>query len=838
MKNTFILLLFVLCSMNAPGQICSPSLDQTFGTAGIALGNSSVGNTDAFYSRNILVQSDNKIIQVGGQGFGLIRYKSNGHLDSSFGINGRVVTAIGTSHSYASAGILQPDAKIIVAGNAYNVNRGVFALARYNTDGSLDNSFGTGGIVMTQVGLSNDYASGLAIQPDGKIVVVGGSYDTSNVTAFATVRYNSNGSIDSTFGTNGKIVSHLGHFITFLNNIYYGVYSYEYANSVMIQQDGKIVVAGNSYTHSGCYDYYGGIYCNPAFAMIRYNSNGSIDSAFGNNGKVFDSLSLVYQYAAVLQADGKILITGQDVGGQQGRIVTNRYNSNGNLDVSFGTNGKALTQIGGQDNYSHPRSIFCQPDGKIIVAGSTSANNNGSFAVVRYNTNGIADNSFNNNGIVVIHLGQTGSYDVATGVALQGDKIVVAGDSRFYSNTPSNNASSLMVIRLLENGFAFTPVISPAGAAGACQGDSVRLSTNETGTMQWYMNGIPINDATGSVYYAKINGSYSIAVTTAAGCGISASTKVIITSKPEITWSGSLIFCDGSSNSLFTTDNGNMQWYLNGNPINGATGTSFVATSSGSYSVTASGNGCSFSSSPVAIIAKSNAIPILSWNGPLNFCDGGNVILSTTTPDNRQWYKNGTAINSATGTTYTVTTSGSYTESNGCAVSAPVIVTIIPSPPKPPVNWNSNPYHFSTTSGYSGYQWYINNTIIPGASANIYTPAQTGLYKVQVTDVNNCSNTSDAFNLVALSTADIIVGDTKLRFYPNPAHTEFYIDIPQPTGKKLMVELYDLSGKFLKKQLLNQNHNTISVNILPAGMYQLVIYNGKEKAVRKVIVIK
>jgi hypothetical protein len=91
---------------------------------------------------------------------------------------------------------------------------------------------------------------------------------------------------------------------------------------------------------------------------------------------------------------------------------------------------------------------------------------------------------------------------------------------------------------------------------------------------------------------------------------------------------------------------------------------------------------------------------------------------------------------------------------------------------------------------------------------------------------------------VVLATADITVGDVMLRFYPNPAHTVFYADIPQPTNKKLIAELYDLNGRLLKKQLLNERHNEISVSILPAGLYQLVIYNDKEKAVRKVIVIK
>src|SRR4030095_13013365 len=147
---------------------------------------------------------------------------------------------------------------------------------------------------ITPVGLYTDYPYGLAIQSDGKIIVVGSSYDANYIPAFAVVRYKSNGSVDSTFGNNGKIISHLGPFITYINGVYYGTYSDEYARSVVIQADEKIVIAGESYTYNNCYhdDYYGGVYCTRVFAMVRYNSNGSLDNTFGNNGKVTDSISL------------------------------------------------------------------------------------------------------------------------------------------------------------------------------------------------------------------------------------------------------------------------------------------------------------------------------------------------------------------------------------------------------------------------------------------------------------------------------------------------------------------------------------------------------------------
>ena len=694
MKNIFMLLLFVLHGINGLTQTCSPPFDQTFGTGGIAIGSAS-GNNPAPYSRNILVQSDNKIIQVstisdGGYRFAVIRYNSNGNLDSSFGTNGRVTTAIGTNESFPNAGIIQADGKIIVAGFAYNGNNSDFALVRYNSNGSLDNSFGSNGKLMTPVGLHDDYASGLGIQTDGKIIVVGSSTDSNYVPAFAVVRYNSNGSIDSTFGQNGKIISHLGHFISYLSGVYYGVYSDEYARSVVIQTDGKIVVAGESYTYNDCYhdDYYGGIYCSRAFAMVRYNNNGRLDSTFGSSGKVVDSISLVYPASAVLQTDGKILVAGGGSGANGFR--TNRYNSNGSLDSSFGINGKVITQIGGQNDYSYSNSIFYQPDGKILSAGYINKNPGNDFAVVRYKSNGSLDSSFNSNGIAVLHIGQQGSSDVAIGVALQGNKIVVAGNSQYYGSGNSYNFN-IFVVRLID---AATPVLSPVITAGSS----------------------------------------------------------------------------------------------------------------------------------------------------VSFCQGANVILSSSETGSVQWYNNNVLISGATNTTYTVTTSGTYTvwvsNVNGCGVSAPVVVTVNNNPPKPPITYDGTPYHFTTTSGYAGYQWYFNDTVIVGASLNTYTPAQTGLYKVQVTDINHCSNISDPFNLVVLATADITVGDVMLRFYPNPAHTVFYVDIPQLTNKKIIAELYDLNGRLLKKQFLNQSHNEISVSILPAGLYQLVIYNNKEKAVRKIIVIK
>ena len=132
----------------------------------------------------------------------------------------------------------------------------------------------------------------------------------------------------------------------------------------------------------------------------------------------------------------------------------------------------------------------------------------------------------------------------------------------------------------------------------------------------------------------------------------------------------------------------------------------------------------------------------------------------------------------------------------------------------------------------------LNGNRIAGNDSNIYKPVQTGSYKVSVTDNNGCRNISDSFNLVVLAVADITVGNARLRYYPNPASTVLNIDVTNPVYNKLEAELYDISGKLLMRQLLNQRSNQLQVHQLPAGIYQLLIYNDHERTMVKVVVVK
>jgi uncharacterized delta-60 repeat protein len=174
-----------------------------------------------------------------------------GDLDTSFDTDGKVTTDFGASSDSASSIALQSDGKIVVAGYSYNGSNYDFAVVRYNTNGSLDTSFDTDGKVTTDFGAQSDYAKSVALQSDGKIVVAGYSYNGSNYD-FAVVRYNTNGSLDTSFDTDGKVTTDFGA-------------SSDYAESVALQSDGKIVVAGTSYNGSN-YD----------FAVVRYIASDSI----------------------------------------------------------------------------------------------------------------------------------------------------------------------------------------------------------------------------------------------------------------------------------------------------------------------------------------------------------------------------------------------------------------------------------------------------------------------------------------------------------------------------------------------------------------------------------
>jgi uncharacterized delta-60 repeat protein len=372
------------------------------------------------YGNSAAIQSDGKIV-VAGQShngsnwdFALVRYNTDGSLDSTFDSDGKVTTAIGSSHDAGNSVAIQNDGKIVVAGYSNNGSDYDFAIVRYNADGSLDNTFDSDGKVTTAIGSSDDYGKSVAIQSDGKIVVAGDSYNGSNYD-FALVRYNTDGSLDNTFDSDGKVTTPIGS-------------GNDEGYSLAIQSDGKIVVSG--YVTIGSYT---------DFAVVRYNTDGSLDNTFDNDGIVTTDFVNGYDYgnSAVIQSDGKIVVAGFSNTGSNNDFALIRYNTDGSLDITFYNDGKVTTAIG--TSYDIGSSAAIQSDGKIVVAGYSNNGSNDDFALVRYNTDGSLDNTFDSDGKVTTAIGS--GDDDGNSVAIQSDgKIVVAG----YSYNGSSNDFALV----------------------------------------------------------------------------------------------------------------------------------------------------------------------------------------------------------------------------------------------------------------------------------------------------------------------------------------------------------------------------------------------------------
>ena len=274
----------------------------------------------------VAIQADGKILAAGNTDngtnydFALVRYNPDGTLDTSFGNAGIVTTAIGNNNDFARSIAVQPDGKIVLAGEGFGNSQGYeFQLARYNIDGSLDTSFNGNGKVTTPV-IADSGAYSVALQADGKIVAAGYAAQFK----FALVRYNPDGTLDTSFNGTGKVLTSVGGFNS------------DIARSVAIQADGLIVAAGNSWDGSDQH-----------FATVRYNTDGTLDTTFNNGtGKVLTSIgSNNFARSVLLQNDRKIVVTGESYGdGTHFTII--RYNPDGSLDTSFNGSGHVATLLG------------------------------------------------------------------------------------------------------------------------------------------------------------------------------------------------------------------------------------------------------------------------------------------------------------------------------------------------------------------------------------------------------------------------------------------------------------------------------------------------------------
>jgi uncharacterized delta-60 repeat protein len=327
---------------------------------------------------------------------GVAALAAPGDLDRTFSGDGKLTTNFTRGDDVASGVVIQPDGKIVATGYAIR-NRWWFTFARYRADGSLDRSFGGDGRVRVDFG-DPSYASDLALQADGKIVAAGVVWPTEN--QFALARLNSDGTLDPTFDGDGKTTSAFPPYVEAA------------ASSVVVQADGKIVVGGTVTSSDGT----------PDFALARYDPDGTLDASFGEDGWVTTDISDRDSGRAVaLQADGKIVLAG-GVGGRlssTAEFALVRYQADGTLDSTFGDGGKVTTDF---RKYDSAYDIAIQANGKIIAVGRAGWK----WGLARYNPDGTLDASFGDGGKVLTNFGS--AVDVASSVAIQATgKIVVAG---------------------------------------------------------------------------------------------------------------------------------------------------------------------------------------------------------------------------------------------------------------------------------------------------------------------------------------------------------------------------------------------------------------------------
>ncbi|HRI62290.1 MAG TPA: T9SS type A sorting domain-containing protein, partial [Saprospiraceae bacterium] len=303
--------------------------------------------------RAIAIQPDGKILVAGSDGSQAVyvaRLLSNGTPDTGFGINGVSGVLISSFGVGIYAMLLQPNGRIVIGGYTYNGTtvKDEFLLVRFNSVGTVDGSFGTGGIVKTSFGSSVDdvWAIGLDLQPDGKILATGFAQINNNYDV-SLARYNPDGSLDNTFSGDGKATTELGS-------------NSDEAESVFVLPDGKIAVLANTVQNG-----------NYTPTLIRYQANSSLDNSFGTNGLAFFPLPVPAGgvLRGIRQPDGKIVGAGFSNGA--GLI---RLNSDGTPDQSFGSGGFVMADA------EVLRGVALQPDGKIVAAGNVDND----FVVLRY----------------------------------------------------------------------------------------------------------------------------------------------------------------------------------------------------------------------------------------------------------------------------------------------------------------------------------------------------------------------------------------------------------------------------------------------------------------------
>ncbi len=398
------------------------------------------------HGRGVAVQPDGKIVVVGHSGTGseellISRLSRDGSPDSSFGSGGKLGIVVAAGATYQAAGVvIQPDAKIVIAGTVGGKGGGDIAIVRLNPDGTLDASFGGDGIAIIDSGTgsidpasSSDVvdAAAVALQADGKIVVAGS--DISASADFYVFRVNSDGTPDASFDGDGMRT------VAF-DRVEDGE---DVLHGIAIQPDGKILLAGSASVKG-----FVGLATDADVAVARLNRDGTLDTSFDGDGEQTIGIdteggSSDIAYAVTVQADGKVVLAGSSTG-LEGSFMAVRLDPNGGIDTAFGLGGWKNVDFG-TINGARASAVAIQRDGKIVLAGTAYTGFFGvaDFAVARLTTAGDPDVAFDGDGKRTVDFNEE---DDGTSMVLQVDgKIVVAGNTREPSSEIDFAVTRLLV---------------------------------------------------------------------------------------------------------------------------------------------------------------------------------------------------------------------------------------------------------------------------------------------------------------------------------------------------------------------------------------------------------
>ena len=303
-----------------------------------------------------------------------------GDLDLSFNGTGKVTLDYFNRNDFGNAVAVQSDNKVLVAGTAVTgtATGTDVAVARFNVDGTLDTSFGTGGFVVTHLGGTGDSAFALAVQSDGRVVLAGGARAGATSTDFALVRYNVDGTLDSSFGTGGIVRTD------------FGAGANDVATSLKLLGDGRIVVGG-----------WTTVFADQAFAAARYTSSGALDTTFGGgDGMVIAAYANGTGQAKALAmlGDGSIILAGtlMDYSGFGNDFAAIKLLSDGTLDTAFGSNGWAIVNLGGESEAAN--GVVVADSGHIVLVGESTSTEAQDVGLARLTSDGQLDETFGGGG--------------------------------------------------------------------------------------------------------------------------------------------------------------------------------------------------------------------------------------------------------------------------------------------------------------------------------------------------------------------------------------------------------------------------------------------------------